>query len=186
MPGHADLFSDEQGFTLIELLVVILIIGVLAAVAIPTFLSQSNKAKDAVVETNLNALQTAETTYSISNNGAYTTSLSTLTGTEPAINSLSPSNYSLESSGPNSPVIRYLGNGSPSLDYVAAGSAAPLTANGTAAATTAVTYYIALWSDGFAANVCWVPTGVNAGGCNVGSNTPSNGGTQGTWGNGQA
>ncbi len=186
MPGQADLFSEEQGFTLIELLVVVLIIGILAAVAVPTFLSQSNKARDAVVETNLKTLQAAETAYSISNSGAYTTSLSTLAGTESAINGLSTSNYSLESSGPNPPVILYLGNGSPSLDYVAAGSSAPLTSNGTAAATTAVTYYIALWSDGFAANVCWVPTGVNAGGCNVGSNTPSNGGTQGTWGNGQA
>jgi type IV pilus assembly protein PilA len=72
--------EDEKGFTLIELLVVILIIGILAAIAIPAFLNQRNKAYDAQAKSNIKTAQTAEETYSTDNNGTYASD--TLTSTD--------------------------------------------------------------------------------------------------------
>jgi type IV pilus assembly protein PilA len=64
--------SDEGGFTLIELLVVVLIIGILAAIAIPAFLSQTSKANDSAAKTQVGTLQTTMETYASENSGAYT------------------------------------------------------------------------------------------------------------------
>ena len=63
--------EDEKGFTLIELLVVILIIGILAAIAIPSFLNQKSKANDASAKELARTAQTAAETYATDHNGRY-------------------------------------------------------------------------------------------------------------------
>jgi type IV pilus assembly protein PilA len=64
--------ADEGGFTLIELLVVILIIGILAAIAIPSFLNQKSKAYDANAKEMARTAQTTAETYATDHEGAYT------------------------------------------------------------------------------------------------------------------
>ena len=75
---HKAMEEREEGFTLIELLVVIIIIGILAAIAIPVFLNQRKKGYDAGIKSDLRNAATAEETY-LTDNNAYTTSDATLT-----------------------------------------------------------------------------------------------------------
>jgi type IV pilus assembly protein PilA len=77
--------QDEKGFTLIELLVVILIIGILAAIALPAFLNQRAKAQDTEAKTAARTAQTAEETY-YTDNQKYTGTVADLRAIEPALN----------------------------------------------------------------------------------------------------
>jgi prepilin-type N-terminal cleavage/methylation domain-containing protein len=74
-------FTKKQGgFTLIELLIVIIIIAILAAIAIPMYLNQRNKAKDAAVREGIHSMQIGIQTYATDNNDAYPAAASVVQG----------------------------------------------------------------------------------------------------------
>jgi type II secretion system protein G len=64
-------FADRKGFTLIELMIVVVILGILAAVAIPNFISMMGRAKEASVKTNMHVMQTAAEDFAAVSSGRY-------------------------------------------------------------------------------------------------------------------
>jgi type IV pilus assembly protein PilA len=78
--------QDEKGFTLIELLVVILIIGILAAIALPAFLNQRTKAQDTEAKTKVRTAQTALETMYVNEQKYTGATAATLADIEPSLN----------------------------------------------------------------------------------------------------
>lgn len=88
--------QGESGFTLIELLVVMLIIGLLAAIAIPAFFNQTNKAKDTQSKTYAKTASTALETYRTDHNGSYdsaTVTQAQLEAIEPTLSNVAAADF---------------------------------------------------------------------------------------------
>jgi type IV pilus assembly protein PilA len=74
---RGDIAKREEGFTLIELLVVVLIIGILAAIAIPVYIGVQNSAKDSATKADIGNAKTAVVAY-FTAEGAYPADLTNL------------------------------------------------------------------------------------------------------------
>ena len=62
---------NQNGFTLIELMIVVVVIGILAAIAIPNFESLTGHAREGGVKSNMHSVQLAIEDYAVQNNGTY-------------------------------------------------------------------------------------------------------------------
>ena len=98
LAARRDALQDEKGFTLIELLVVVIIIGILAAIAIPVYIGAQNNAKDSAVQSDLTNIKTAVV--------AYYTSNSTV-ATPPPLNASTLGGYGFTKSGTYSTTPTY-------------------------------------------------------------------------------
>jgi type IV pilus assembly protein PilA len=137
--------NEESGFTLIELLVVMLIIGILAAIAIPTFFNQRNKASDSGAKEMAHTAQVAAETVATDNNGDYSTvSPTVLAGIDTSIKTAP---------------------GSPPKPYVSAASGTTNSWSVTLTSSTGNTFSIDRASNGNLTYTCTVPAGNDRGGC---------------------
>jgi type IV pilus assembly protein PilA len=68
---------NNKGFTLIELMIVVVIIGILAAIAIPNFINMQARAKEAAVKSNCHTVQLAAEDFAVQNDGVYAADVGT-------------------------------------------------------------------------------------------------------------
>jgi type IV pilus assembly protein PilA len=167
----------QEGFTLIELLVVVLIIGILAAVAIPAFLNQKGKANDANAKSDANTAQTAEETY-FTDSQAYigaptaaATYQGALTGIEPTLTQA----FNTVANGGDAMVVE--APATAVFGAVLSGPAASASNSFDVQVTSksGVQYAIIRNPDGTVSRVCNVPANTNPAGCTPNAGNSGNG-----------
>ena len=88
--GHRAGRTDAAGFTLIELMIVVVVIGILAAIAIPNFSAMQDRAREGSVKANMHAVQVTIEDFGLMNDGQYPTSASSTVPDGRTLEQISP------------------------------------------------------------------------------------------------